>query len=521
MSDIFISYASEDRAEIEKIAHALEAQGWSVWWDRSIPVGKSFDIVIEEALDESLCVVVVWSKVSVKSRWVRAEAAEAQRQGKLFPLNIDGSKPPLVYRSLQMANFGDWSGEVTAPAFEKLAAAIRDHIGTPVSKAEAGSEIKEETTNSKSGPSQPTSTESTKVFNGKQTGGKKPVGGTVSVVANRNDIGKPVSKAETGSKLKEETTNSKIGPSQPAPTEPEKVFNVKQTGGEKPVGGNVRAESVTAPFNEQSAPSSQEQSKNNWIAPVFVVLLLSLMIGMAFWKNTKNTKNNIVEPEMVVIPKGCFQMGSPASDKDRESNEQQHEVCVDAFKMAKYEVSFEEYEQFCDVTRCEKPDDAGWGRGNRPVIIVDWNDATAYAEWLAKETGKHYRLPTEAEWEYAARGGSKSRYPWGDDIGSNNANCNGCGSQWDDKKTAPVGSFAANDFGLYDTVGNVWEWTCSRYVQDYDGSEKKCVEKGNESRRVIRGGSWSGLLRLARSAYRLWHDPYSRNYDLGFRLAQD
>ena len=455
MSDIFISYASADRDETEKIAHALESQGWSVWWDRSIPVGKSFDIVIEEALDAAQCVVVIWSKVSVKSHWVRSEAAEAQRQGKLFPLKIDSSNPPLVYRALQTADFGDWSGEVTAPVFKQLATAIRDHIGAPVSKAETSSEIKEE------------------------------------------------------------ATNSKMSPSQSASPESQKTSIVKQTDGKNPIDGNVRTESVMAPSNEQSAPSSQKQSKKEWIVPVFVVLLLSLSVGAVFWANT------IVEPEMVAIPKGCFQMGSPESDKDRFTNEQQHEVCVDAFKMGKYEVSFEEYEQFCDVTGCEKPNDKGWGRGNRPVINVNWDDATAYAEWLAKETGKRYRLPTEAEWEYAARGGRESLYPWGDKIGSNKANCDGCGSQWDKEKTAPVGSFAANDFGLYDTVGNVWEWTCSRYVHNYDGSEKKCVEKGNESPRVVRGGAWGGGSGGARSAYRGWFSPLSRLYSLGFRLAQD
>ena len=123
-------------------------------------------------------------------------------------------------------------------------------------------------------------------------------------------------------------------------------------------------------------------------------------------------------PEMVWIPKGSFQMGS--NDWDR--TKPVHEVLITQnFAMGKFEVTFEEYDKFAKATGREKPDDEGWGRENRPVINVSWNDATAYAKWLSDETGENYRLPTEAEWEYAARAGTKSKYWWGDDVGSNNA----------------------------------------------------------------------------------------------------
>jgi len=106
-----------------------------------------------------------------------------------------------------------------------------------------------------------------------------------------------------------------------------------------------------------------------------------------------------------------------------------------------------------------QPSDNGWGRGNRPVINVSWDDAQNYIQWLSHKTGKAYRLPSEQEWEIAARAGTTSDYYWGNDIGRNHANCDGCGSEWDNKKTAPVGSFKPNAFGLYDMMGNVWEWT--------------------------------------------------------------
>ncbi len=225
-------------------------------------------------------------------------------------------------------------------------------------------------------------------------------------------------------------------------------------------------------------------------------------------------------PEIVVIPAGSFMMGSPAGEKGRSDDERQHRVPIkQAFAMGKYEVTFAEYDRFAEATGREKPEDWGWGRGQRPVINVDWHDAVAYAEWLSQETGQHYRLPTEAEWEYAARAGTQTVYWWGDDIGHNKANCWGCGSQWDSKQTAPVGSFKANPWGLYDTVGNVREWTCSVYEGNYSGTEQNCARDAG-SIRVFRGGSWRNSPRFVRAALRLHFAPAGRGNDLGFRLVR-
>ncbi|PIE83309.1 MAG: hypothetical protein CSA09_02225 [Candidatus Contendobacter odensis] len=226
-------------------------------------------------------------------------------------------------------------------------------------------------------------------------------------------------------------------------------------------------------------------------------------------------------PDMVRIEAGCFQMGSPTSEKGRDDDEKRHRVCVDTFEMGKYEVTFAEYDRFCAATGREKPDDEGWGRENRPVINVNWHDAVAYTRWLSKETGKDYRLPTEAEWEYAARAGTTTAYWWGDELGRNNANCYGCGSRWDTEQTAPVGSFKSNPWGLYDTVGNVWEWTCSKYDEEYGGDEKVCISNNQANMpRSLRGGSWNFLPRGVRSANRVSYSPDSRDDDLGFRLSR-
>ena len=179
---------------------------------------------------------------------------------------------------------------------------------------------------------------------------------------------------------------------------------------------------------------------------------------------------------MVEIRSGCFQMGSPLSEKNRNNDENQQKVCVPGFVIGKYAVTFDEYDRFMAAAGRKTPADAGWGRGRRPVINVSWHDASDYAKWLSTEMGALYRLPTEAEWEYAARAGGSTPYPWGNEIGRNRANCGGCRSQWSGE-TSPVGSFSANAWGLHDTVGNVWEWTCGAYDENYDGKEQQCVSQ--------------------------------------------
>ena len=192
-------------------------------------------------------------------------------------------------------------------------------------------------------------------------------------------------------------------------------------------------------------------------------------------------------PEMVVIPAGSFRMGKSGTY----ATVPVHSVRIASFEMSKYEVTFEEYDAFTDATGRERADDEGWGRGRRPVINVSWHDAVAYTQWLSSQTGEHYRLPSEAEWEYAARAGSTTLYSWGNDIGRNRANCYGCGSQWDRKQTAPVGSFNANRWGLHDMHGNVKEWVQDCWNYNYRGAptDGSAWESGECSDRVKRGGS--------------------------------
>ena len=193
---------------------------------------------------------------------------------------------------------------------------------------------------------------------------------------------------------------------------------------------------------------------------------------------------------------------------------------AEAFAIGRHAVTFADYDRFVLAKNQRKPTDY-WGRGNMPVVDVSWDEAVAYARWLAEQTGKPYRLPTEAEWEYAARAKTETAYWWGKDIGQNRANFDGSGSPWSGKQTAPVGSFPPNPWGLHDTAGNVWEWVQDRWHGDYQGAptDGSAWEQGDSARRVLRGGSWGYDPRYARAACRDVGGPGSRDDFIGFRLA--
>ena len=228
-------------------------------------------------------------------------------------------------------------------------------------------------------------------------------------------------------------------------------------------------------------------------------------------------------PEMVEIPGGSFRMGCVSGQDCYDDEHPVHTVRVERFELSKYEVTFEEYDRFTAATGRDRAGDRGWGRGRRPVINVSWDDAVAYARWLSEQTGERYRLPSEAEWEYAARAGSVTKYSWGNEIGRNRANCNECGRRWDDQQTAPVGSFAPNGWGLHDMHGNVAEWVQDCWNENYQGAptDGSAWESGDCDWRVLRGGSSYVYPRFLRSANRYRSlAMYWSNDREGFRVAR-
>jgi formylglycine-generating enzyme required for sulfatase activity len=200
----------------------------------------------------------------------------------------------------------------------------------------------------------------------------------------------------------------------------------------------------------------------------------------------------------------------------------QHPVKLSAFAIGKYEVSFAEYDRFAVATGRSLPQDEGWGRDDRPVINVSWKDARAYAQWLTEQTGHRYRLPSESEWEFAARAGTATTYWWEGLVKVNPANCFDCGSKWDATSTAPVGSFLANGFGIHDTAGNVQEWTDDCYHPNYDGApaDGSVWQTPGCTERVVRGGSYTSPLDSVRSAKRGQYYQDTRLDNLGFRVVR-
>lgn len=228
-------------------------------------------------------------------------------------------------------------------------------------------------------------------------------------------------------------------------------------------------------------------------------------------------------PQMVVIPAGRFLMGDLHGNGD-DNERPVHQVVIDkSFALARQEVTFAEYDRFASATGRPLPDDEGWGRGNRPVINVSWNDAHAYTLWLAEQTGQPYRLPTEAEWEYSARAGTETIYWWGDLPGDGYAVCDGCDRRWGGRQTAPVGSTRPNPWGLYDLNGNVDEWVLDCYQPDYTNApaDGSATQTSDCSHRVMRGGSWFDIPRVVRPASRYRHPATSSRNSWGFRVALD
>lgn len=245
-------------------------------------------------------------------------------------------------------------------------------------------------------------------------------------------------------------------------------------------------------------------------------------------------------PEMVVVPAGAFTMGSPSGESGRYADEgPRHQVKMwYPFAVGVYEVTFEEWDACVDAGGCGGyvPDDKGWGRGKRPVINVNWNDAQAYVQWLSNKTGAEYHLLSESEWEYVARAGTNTARYWGESSRAQCRYANGADetarryhSNWpveacDDGHyhTAPVGTYTANTFDLYDVLGNVWEWTQDCWNDNYsnvsgDGSAR---ESGDCSMRVLRGGSYVSGPKFLRSAYRIGETSELRDGGLGFRVAR-
>jgi formylglycine-generating enzyme required for sulfatase activity len=283
--------------------------------------------------------------------------------------------------------------------------------------------------------------------------------------------------------------------------------------------------------------ASRERSTKVYMAASIGIGLLLWLIGGTTWLWQKGynldqaafkiqslVTNIHVMPLMVRIPGGRFQQGD-VEWLGKSSGDLVRTVTIKSFAMGQYEVTFEEYDRFAIAEGRPLPSDQGWGRGKRPAINVSWDDAKAYAKWLSVQTHTPYRLPTESEWEYAARSGAKQEL-WAGTSEQSKLEKYAVFVGNSKNSTAEVGTRWANGFGLHDLSGNVWEWVedCKHSTYDQapqDGSPWLEQNEGDCSWRVLRGGSWYLRPEALRAANRSWDTTGYRYQGYGFRLAKD
>ena len=233
-------------------------------------------------------------------------------------------------------------------------------------------------------------------------------------------------------------------------------------------------------------------------------------------------KDCVVCPEMSIIPSGTFMIGST---KGRKRELPVSKITITkSLAVSRYEVTFDQWDACFNSGGCsKKPSDRGWGRDSRPVINILLTDIDEYVTWLTKKTGHIYRLPSESEWEYAARAGSQTEFSWGDQMQTGAANCRGCGTKWSGIKSAPVGQFKPNAWGLYDVHGNVFEYVADCWSNDHYNIPRNGVAKktANCLSKVIKGGSWYYLPKVSRSASRVRNDKRVFSYFIGFRVFRE
>jgi len=615
MSDIFISYSSEDRHRILPLVNALEKTGWSVFWNRMIPPGRSWRQVIGSAIQDSRAMVVVWTEKSIQSEWVHEEADVGRRKGILFSVLLDNVEPPFGFGLLQSANLVAWNDDSSYPIFIQLIESIATLLepGQTTLNAEEPYKAREEQVHKRK-PQQ--SENISKIFISYRRDDSAAYAHAIQSRLvqhfSRDQVFMDVDTVEPGVDfvrvIKEAVTEcdillavigkrwANLGSGAARLDDPEDFVRLEiSTALERDIRViPVLVDGMTMPTAETLPGSLKPLSRRNAmeisntrfnfdLERLTTVVRKILDASDAKWKAKEDAerkadedkrkgienKQNRVEqetgqpdkrqvrmislsdvmeqsevklepgtvfrdrledgsqgPEMVVVPAGTFTMGDIQS-VGTDFEKPVHSVHVGkAFAIGRYPITSEEYKLFASATGFHWPTDPGWDSRGQPAIRVAWDDAVEYAKWLSFQTGKRYRLPKEAEWEYAARAGTETTYWWGNEMRSDMANCDDGHWRRGEKTTSPVGSFQANPFGLYDTAGNVWEWVEDCWHENYkgaptDGSAWLALDGGNCGQRVMRGGSWDSISFNLRTSCRERLNSDYRGDGIGFRLARD
>ncbi|MCR9194573.1 MAG: SUMF1/EgtB/PvdO family nonheme iron enzyme [Hyphomonas sp.] len=507
MSHIFLSYSRADRPIAQVIAEALEAEGFSVWWDKVLRAGQTYDEVTENMLRDSAVVVVLWSQTSVKSKWVRAEATLGQRSCEMVPAMIEEADRPIMFELTQTADLIGWNGDRNEARWAEFVGDIKRSLEKHTAAETAASAV--------AAPASPTAQNDatietvfwTSIKDGDDPAdfeaylSRYPDGHYESLARNRlaavqaaAGVATPASEAP-----------------EPAPPEP------------KPVPQHA------APARAVETPKPAEKKKSSSPVPMLIGVAAVLGVGGWFGWQAINPPESATDsdvqppppppvasctvcPDMVDLPGGSFTMGSPDNEANRSGNEgPQREVTLRPFSISATEITRQQWQLCADAGACRA--DPG-GDSSEPVTRVSYDDAVAYTTWLSQQGERRYRLPSEAQWEYAARGGTSTPYWWGSSFPGKGAVSGGI---------SDTVSLPDNPFGVSGMLGNVREWVADCYVNNYADapSDGRVVNRSGCQLFVVRGGSWRLGAAEHRAANRARNDRSVRDRSLGFRVVAE
>ncbi|MEO1610603.1 MAG: SUMF1/EgtB/PvdO family nonheme iron enzyme [Pseudomonadota bacterium] len=536
MEEIFISYKSERRPAVAYFAEILRAHGFSVWFDYGLLPGKNFGVQIEEKLRAAKVALVLWCPLSVTSDWVQDEADLAKELGILHPVRLAECNLPMGFRRDQYIDLSGWDGDPRSAALDDLMNKLGNVLAHEAAIPRQAMAELEQYWIAHSRPTMLTFEQSAplnlsegerRMPSAKRTGATEPSFSSSIFGHWKKTLAQPSKPEKTSSAtaITLEKAYDTIKDSERLEDWEHFINEYGERDSPLLIGARAKVYRIKneakAAREAETAAQREKQAKDVWRHldgvdyPEGVLDFFKKFIGteahaeavkkgvfvtevgsgtnsnLRVLKPGDSFKDADLGPEMVVVPAGEFLMG--------EENNTRPVAIEQPFAVARYATTFDEWDAAVAAGGVKhKPGDEGWGRGRRPVINVSWQNAKEYAAWLSEITGKSYRLLSEAEWEYACRAGTKTKYSFGNTITKQQA-------QFSSQQTVKVGSFPPNDWGLYDMHGNVWEW---------------CEDEYDSSSRVLRGGSWNYDPEVLRSASRDHIHPDIRDLNVGFRLAR-
>jgi formylglycine-generating enzyme required for sulfatase activity len=542
MAEIFISYKSERRPAAEHFAEVLKRHGFSVWFDYELVKGKDFAAQIERQVREAKALVALWCSLSVTSRWVREEMHLAHDLGILVPVKIEACETPFGFRLADTIDLAGWDGAPRSPALDPLIDALEGRIGRDAVQ-DRRALIEYESTWRRFGARTLKDFALNKALEPAETARFSP------------ELAPPPAPSITPA----ERDWERFGIAESEDVEDIEAY-IKQYEASEPLWAvKAKKRLLVAKTTQLERAETRYRDEGR----IRIAATIPSPVGLEWFLpgagKAESFKDTEFAPEMVVVPAGSFSMGTGDLEIEVLANmyrahfereAPKHKVkFFTPFAIGKCAVTVSEYLAAVKAGGCRPPEwmeeesnyNARTGSEDHykalggaltakghPIVGVSWDDANAFAKWLSAKTGSAYRLPSEAEWEYACRAGTRTAFWWGDTISTAQANYNGNETYLDGpkgeyrQKTLPVDSFEPNPWGLYQVHGNVWEWCEDTWHDDYNGApgDGSAWMGGDDKTRAVRGGSWCSRPRSSRAAYRMRYDRVGRDCYAGFRLVR-